>query len=206
MSLFSCNRLLAGAEAVFASGAKGTEPTEDKTAELCEQTGWLKVELDWVKKLPHSAEAKRGLIEPGHPGLSVRRLCVLLDRARSSLCYEPAPEGPENLGLMRLIDERCTRCPFYGSRRIKAWLGGAGHAANRKRVPLLGIMGLEAIYPKPKLSAGRGHKVYPYLLRSVTVERADHVPNSTFTARSWPGWSGTPRWRHRPRRSHQYRR
>src|SRR5262245_38298050 len=112
-------QLLAGAEAVFASGAEATGPAEDKTAELYEQIGRLKVELDWVKKnLPPSAEAKRALVDPGHRGLSVRRQCELLDLSRSTLYYEPAPETPENLALMRRIDEQYTRCPLYGSRRI----------------------------------------------------------------------------------------
>jgi putative transposase len=108
--------------------------------------------------------------------LSVRRQCELLGLSRSSLYYEAAPEGAANLALMRLIDEQYTRCPFYGSRRITRWLARQGHAVNRKRVQrLLRLMGLEAICPKPKLSAGRGPKVYPYLLRGVAVERADQV-------------------------------
>ena len=74
---------------------------------------------------------------------------------------------------MRLIDEEYTAHPFYGSRRMTAWLMRQGEAVNRKRVQrLLRLMGLEAIYPKPRLSAaGRGHRIYPYLLRNVNVER-----------------------------------
>jgi putative transposase len=114
--------------------------------------------------------------------LSVRRQCELLGLSRSSLYYEAAPETPENLALMRLIDGQYTRCPFYGSRRITAWLASRGHEVNRKRVQrLLRVMGLEAIYPKPNLSAGRGHKVYPYLLRDVAVERADQVWSADIT-------------------------
>jgi putative transposase len=114
--------------------------------------------------------------------LSVRRQCELLGLNRSTLYYEPAPEPPENLALMRLIDEQYTARPFYGSRRITRWLVRQGHLVNRKRVQrLLRVMGLEAIYPKPKLSAGRGHKVYPYLLRDVTVERADQVWSADIT-------------------------
>jgi putative transposase len=106
----------------------------------------------------------------------------LLGLARSSWYYEPAPESPENLELMRRIDEQYTKCPFYGSRRITAWLRSRGQAANRKRVQrLLRVMGLEAIYPKPNLSAGRGHKVYPYLLRDVAVERVDQVWSADIT-------------------------
>ena len=114
--------------------------------------------------------------------MSVRRQCELLGLARSTLYYEPAPETAENLGLMRLIDEQYTRCPFYGSRRIARWLATQAHEVNRKRVQrLLRVMGLEAIYPKPKLSAGRGHKVYPYLLRDVPIERVNQVWSADIT-------------------------
>ena len=122
------------------------------------------------------------MIDEGHAELSVRRQCALIGLNRSTLYYEPAPETPENLGLMRLIDEQYTRCPFYGSRRIARWLATQGHEVNRKRVQrLLRIMGLEAIHPKPKLSAGRGHKVYPYLLRGVAVERVNQVWSADIT-------------------------
>jgi putative transposase len=114
--------------------------------------------------------------------LSVRRQCELVGLNRSSAYYEAAPESAQNLRLMRRIDEQYTKCPFYGSRRIAAWLGTQGQAVNRKRVQrLLRIMGLEAIYPKPKLSAGAGHKVYPYLLRDVAIERVDQVWSADIT-------------------------
>jgi putative transposase len=115
--------------------------------------------------------------------LSLRRQCELLGLSRSSLYYEPAPEAAENLELMRLIDEEYTAHPFFGSRKIVQWLKGQGHEVNRKRVQrLMRLMGLEAIYPKPKLSlAGRGHKVYPYLLRNVAIERVDQVWSTDIT-------------------------
>jgi putative transposase len=114
--------------------------------------------------------------------LSVRRQCELIGLSRSTRYYQAAPESEENLQLMRLIDEQYTKCPFYGSRRIRAWLVDQGHEVNRKRVRrLLRIMGLEAIYPKPKLSAGRGHKVYPYLLRDVAIERVNQVWSADIT-------------------------
>src|SRR3954467_2007082 len=116
------------------------------------------------------------MIDESHPELSVRRQCELLGLARSTRYYEPAPETAENLRLMRLIDEQYTRCPFYGSRRITRWLARQGHEVNRKRVRRLWRgMALEALYPKPNLSAGRGHKVYPYLLRDVAVGRVNQV-------------------------------
>jgi len=90
---------------------------------------------------------------------------------------------------MRLLDERYTACPFYGSRRMTAWLNRHGEAVNRKRVQrLLRIMGLEAIYPKPKLSAsGMGHRVYPYLLRGLTIDRPGQVWSADITYVPLPG-------------------
>jgi putative transposase len=129
------------------------------------------------------------LIEVGDPALSVRRQCELLGLSRSSLYYEPTGETAENLRLMRLIDEQYTACPFYGSRRMTEWLAERGEEVNRKRVQrLMRIMGLEAIYPKPRLSAaGKGHKVYPYLLRGVKVERPDQVWSTDITYVPLPG-------------------
>ena len=133
--------------------------------------------------MPSSREHERTLIEVGHPALSVRRQCELLGLSRSSLYYEPAGETVENLRLMRRIDEQYTARPFYGSRRMTRWLIERGEEVNRKRVQrLMRAMGLEAIYPKPRLSAaGKGHKVYPYLLRGVTIERADQVWSTDIT-------------------------
>ncbi len=133
--------------------------------------------------MPPSAESKRRLVEPDHPALSVRRQCELLGVCRAGLYYQPASETAENLELMRLIDRAYTDQPFYGSRRIAAWLARQGWAVNRKRVQrLLRLMGLEAIYPKPRLSvAGRGHKVYPYLLRDVAIERVGQVWSADIT-------------------------
>jgi len=113
----------------------------------------------------------------------VRRQCELLGLSRSTLYYQPAPESPESLRLMRLIDGQYTDCPFYGSRRMTAWLVSQGEAVNRKRVQrLLRVMGLEALYPKPKLSAsGRGHRIYPYLLRDVAIQRPDQVWSTDIT-------------------------
>ena len=103
------------------------------------------------------------MIDWEHLELSVRRQCELLGLNRSTLYYEAVPETAENLCLMRLIDEEYTRHPFYGSRKMTKWLVEQGHEVNRKRVQrLLRVMGLEAIYPKPKLSAGGNHKVYPH--------------------------------------------
>jgi putative transposase len=84
---------------------------------------------------------------------------------------------------MRLLDQEYTAHPFLGSRRLTKWLIEQGEAVNRKRVQrLLRLMGLEAIYPRPKRSAaGRGHRIYPYLLRDVRIERPDQVWSTDIT-------------------------
>jgi putative transposase len=113
----------------------------------------------------------------------VRRQCTLLGLARSGLYYEPTGESAENLGLMRLIDQTYTRWPFYGVERMTAWLQRQGHAVNVKRVRrLMRLMGLEAIYAKPRLSAsGKAHKRYPYLLRDVVIDHPDQVWSADIT-------------------------
>ena len=123
------------------------------------------------------------MVEPGHGRLSVRRQCELLGLNRSTWYYEPVPQSAANLALMRCIDEQYLRAPFYGSRRMTAWLGTQGHDVNRKRVQrLMRLMGLEAIYPKPRTTiAGAGHKVYPYLLRTLEVTGPDQVWSADIT-------------------------
>ncbi len=107
----------------------------------------------------------------------------MLGLSRSSLYYQPVAESAENVRLMGLIDQEYTAHPFLGSRRLTRWLIERGEAVNRKRVQrLLRRMGLEAIYPRPKLSAARaGHRIYPYLLRGVTIERPDQVWSTDIT-------------------------
>jgi len=109
--------------------------------------------------------------------MSIVRQCGLLELARSSFYYQPLGETTMNLALMRWIDEEFTKRPFYGVARMTASLRRLGFEVNPKRIRrLMRLMGLEAIYPKPRLSAaGPGHKVYPYLLKDVTVDRPDQV-------------------------------
>jgi putative transposase len=108
---------------------------------------------------------------------------VLLGVNRSGLYYERLGENEESLTLMRLIDEEYTRHPFLGSRRIREWLCGRGYQVGRNRVHrLMHVMGIEAVYPKPKLSqSGEAHKVYPYLLNGVEVTRVNQVWSTDIT-------------------------
>jgi putative transposase len=125
----------------------------------------------------------RRLVERGHREISVRRQCELLGIHRSGLYYEAVGESEGNLLLMRLLDEQYTRTPFYGSRKMTEWLRTQGHEVNRKRVSrLMELLGIQAVYPKPKLSQpGEGHRIYPYLLRGARVERANQVWSTDIT-------------------------
>jgi putative transposase len=130
-----------------------------------------------------SVETKRQLIEEDHAQLSVRRQCALLGLSRSSLYYRSQDESSENVQLMRLLDEQYTATPFYGVRRMTAWLRSQGYPVNHKRVArLMQQMGITALYAKPKLSqATAGHTIYPYLLRGVKVARVNHVWSTDIT-------------------------
>jgi putative transposase len=117
------------------------------------------------------------LIEPDHAELSIRQQCQLLGLSRSSYYYQAEEESEENQTLMRLLDEQYTRTPFYGSRKMTVWLRTQGYPVERKRVRrLLHLMGLEAIYQKPNLSApGAVEQRYPYLLRGMNIHRNNQV-------------------------------
>jgi putative transposase len=121
---------------------------------------------------------RRALIEPEHPQLSLARQCALIGLARSSFYYQPVPLDPFTLALMHAIDRIYTDYPFYGVRRIGITLReDFGYPVNPKRVHrLMQQMGLQAIYPRPRLSVPNPeHRVFPYLLRRVTVDRPNLV-------------------------------
>ncbi len=123
------------------------------------------------------------MIEVLHPHLSVVRQCSLLGISRSGLHYTPVGPNAEDLELMRLLDEQYTRLPFYGVRRMVAWLHSLGSTANEKRVRrLLRGMGIQAVYPKPRLSlGGPDHRKFPYLLRGVPIRRVNQVWSTDIT-------------------------
>ena len=117
------------------------------------------------------------LVDHGDPALAVVAQCRLLKVARSTLYYQPVPVSSDDLTVMRRMDELYVASPFYGSRRMVAVLRREGVAINRKRVRrLMRLMGLEAIYQKPDTSrAHPEHKVYPYLLRGLVIDRPNQV-------------------------------
>jgi len=117
------------------------------------------------------------LVDHDDPVLPVSVQCRLLSVARSTLYYQPVPAGSDELAVMRRIDELHLDYPFYGSRRMAVVLRDDGWAVNRKRAQrLMRVMGLEAIYQKPNTSRPHpDHKVYPYLLRGLIIDRPNQV-------------------------------
>lgn len=135
------------------------------------------------KSVDYAVEQKRRLIEPGHEQISIRRQCELVGLNRGSYYYQAASESALNLELMRKIDEQYMKTPFYGWPRMTDYLQKQGYAINHKRVQrLMKIMGLQAIYPRPRPKQERhNHKIYPYLLQGVEIVRPHQVWSSDIT-------------------------
>ena len=116
------------------------------------------------------------MVDREHP-LPVVRQCELLDLPRSTYYHVPELVTDEELALMALIDRCHLKYPFYGSRRIREWLADEGYQVNRKRGQrLMRTMGIVALYPKRNLSlANQAHKIYPYLLRNLVIDRPNQV-------------------------------
>ena len=124
-----------------------------------------------------SRAERRGLIEREASALPVSRQCRLLAVSRASVYRQPAKISEEDCTIIALIDRQYLARPYYGSRRIAAWLATQGHVVNRKRVQrLMRLAGLVAIYQRPNTSKpGVAHKVYPYLLGRLPIERVNQV-------------------------------
>ena len=130
-----------------------------------------------------SRERRREMVDRRHPDLSKVRQCALLNISRSSLNYRRKGTRPEDLAVMEAMDQQYLATPFYGSRRMRVWLGRQGHTVNRKRVQrLMRTMGLRAIYRRPRTSKpGPRHKVYPYLLVGTQITRPHPVSAADIT-------------------------
>lgn len=126
---------------------------------------------------------RKQMIEIEPSKISIVNQCRLLNLPRSSFYYRQKPINPEDLKLMKLIDAQYLKTPCWGSRSMRNHLRRLGYKINRKRIQrLMRIMGLEAIYPKPKTSRPHPeHKVYPYLLRNLKIERPNQVWTSDIT-------------------------
>lgn len=130
-----------------------------------------------------SFEERREWVEPGHRQIAIGRQCELTGISRSGYYYVPCRESELNLKLMRLLDEQYTATPFYGIRRMTAWLLRQEYAVNHKRVArLMRALGLEVIYPRAKVSERHpGHTKYPYLLRDLAIDRVNQVWSADIT-------------------------
>ena len=137
------------------------------------------------KNLLLTSDDKKKLLDPEHQTISLRRQCELLGLNRSTVYYRSREESSVKRKLLRLIDEIYTRSPYYGARRIAAELNriNLGFAVDRKRVRrLMEEMGIEALYPKPKLSrSDKKHVKYPYLLKGVEIERRNQIWGTDIT-------------------------
>ena len=121
-----------------------------------------------------SAPDRRDMLARDDKNLSIRRQCALLGVARSGVYRAKKPANDNDVALIRRIDELFTAWPFLGSRRMTAMLRAAGEMVNRKRVQrLMCRMGIAALGPKPNTT--KPHKIYPYLLRNLAIERPNHV-------------------------------
>jgi putative transposase len=124
-----------------------------------------------------SRAQRRAMIERVNPMLPVSQQCRLLAVSRAAVYRKPAEVSAEDLAIMALIDRQYLARPYYGSRRMAAWLAAQGHVVNRKRVRrLMRLLGLTAIYQRPNTSKpAAAHKIYPYLLGGIAIERVNQV-------------------------------
>ena len=120
---------------------------------------------------------RRDMVDKQHSSLSVVQQCRLLGLHRSGLYYQPCSESEENLTILRQLDEQYFKTPFYGVRRLTAWLEVQGYAINRKRVRrLMKLMGWQTIYRRPNTSKPcKEHRIYPYLLKDLSINRYNQV-------------------------------
>jgi putative transposase len=183
-------QLVSGSPRLFEPGNR-QKPDDPETikAPLYEEIGRLKMELEWLKKnLPYSTKEKRYLIDSQHDQLSIQRQCELVGLSRSSWYYSTANDkastSPQDAFLMKLIDQSYTQCPFYGSRRIRVDLQKQlQQPINRKRIQrLMRLMGIHGIAPGPNTSKPHPeHKIYPYLLRDLRIDRPNQVWSTDIT-------------------------
>jgi putative transposase len=109
--------------------------------------------------------------------LSISGQCRLLGLHRSGLYYKPCSESPENLTIMRLLDEQYFKTPFYGIRKLSAWFNKLGYTINRKRVKrLMELMGWQTLYRGTNTSKpDKQNRLYPYLLKNITIKQVNQV-------------------------------
>ncbi|MDE0448810.1 MAG: IS3 family transposase [Spirochaetaceae bacterium] len=169
-----------GLRELFADGRSRRQKEHDATIhDLHAKIEELTVERDFLARGPRalSRVERRAMIDREHDRLSISRQCQLIGLNRSTLYYRAVGESADTLALMRRIDGLYLEYPFYGSRQMVRHLAREGKRVGRHRVRrLMRLLGLQAIYRKPRTSvANPDHRVYPYLLRGLTIERPNQV-------------------------------
>ncbi|QLD42169.1 IS3-like element ISRj2 family transposase [Bradyrhizobium diazoefficiens] len=171
------NQLLEGAAGVFGHDKTSAETPVDLKA-LHAKIGELALENDFFVRRAHQGgpAERKAMIDRGHD-LSIVRQAKVLKLARSTVYYEPRPVSAEDLALMRRLDELHLDYPFAGARMLRSLLRREGVYAGRRHIAtLMKRMGIEAVYRRPNTSKpAPGHKIYPYLLRGLKIERPDHA-------------------------------
>ena len=173
--------LLEQAEEIFADGRTRKKEDGPNVDELFRKIGVLEMENDFLKKNLakwNDSKQKRGMIEVGHPGISIERQCELLGLPRSTFYYSPQVVSPEELTLMASIDRFRFNCPMYGSRRLAHRFGISRDKAQR----LMRDLHLVATYPKKRTAIPNlESKKFPYLLRDVKPLYANHIWSTDIT-------------------------
>ncbi|MEI8633063.1 IS3 family transposase [Vibrio sp. PP-XX7] len=169
--------LLDNAATIFSSGSHSGKDNSEDMDKLHAKIGQLTMENDFSQSARSLDRAQRKDALDKTDSLSVKQQCKLLNIARSTAYYRPAGLSDEELELRRMIDEIHLAFPFMGSRRIQNELAKQDKFVNRKRVVrLMRLMGIVALYPKPKTSLpDKAHKIYPYLLRDIEVKYANQA-------------------------------
>ncbi|WP_461335870.1 IS3-like element ISRj2 family transposase [Bradyrhizobium liaoningense] len=171
------NQLLEGAAGVFGHDKTSAETPVDLKA-LHAKIGELALENDFLFRRAHQGgpAERKAMIDRDHD-LSIVRQAKVLKLARSTVYYEPRPVSAEDLALMRRLDELHLDYPFAGARMLRSLLRREGVYAGRRHIAtLMKRMGIEAVYRRPNTSKpAPGHKIYPYLLRGLKIERPDHA-------------------------------
>ncbi|WP_424579073.1 IS3-like element ISRj2 family transposase [Bradyrhizobium sp. USDA 241] len=171
------NQLLEGAAGVFGHDKTSAETPVDLKA-LHAKIGELALENGFFVRRAHQdgPAERKAMIDRDHD-LSIVRQAKVLKLARSTVYYEPRPVSAEDLALMRRLDELHLDYPFAGARMLRSLLRREGVYAGRRHIAtLMKRMGIEAVYRRPNTSKpAPGHKIYPYLLRGLKIERPDHA-------------------------------
>ncbi|MEY9546324.1 putative transposase [Bradyrhizobium japonicum] len=171
------NQLLEGAAGVFGHDKTSAETPVDLKA-LHAKIGELALEKRFFVRRAHQGgpAERKAMIDRDHD-LSIVRQAKVLKLARSTVYYEPRPVSAEDLALMRRLDELHLDYPFAGARMLRSLLRREGVYAGRRHIAtLMKRMGIEAVYRRPNTSKpAPGHKIYPYLLRGLKIERPDHA-------------------------------